>query len=283
MALDYKRLVAMKSEPHRFSYTDRDAMLYALSVGFGTRAEDLPFVYERPVLRTVPSMAVVLASTGLLMQTGVNMTKVLHGAQSLTLHRPLPASAEIVAESRVLEAFDRGTEKGAVLQIETVARSVDDDAPLFTFMMTIVARGDGGFGGSSAAPPKPHLLPDREADREVSLQTRDDQALLYRLNGDRNPLHADPAFAARAGFARPILHGLCSYGIACRAVIATACNYDGDRIKRFDARFSAPAYPGDTLATDLWIDGDVVSFRVRAVERKTTVIDNGLCLLGGAI
>jgi acyl dehydratase len=102
------------------------------------------------------------------------------------------------------------------------------------------------------------------------------------LNGDRNPLHADPAFAARAGFARPILHGLCSYGIACRAVVTKACGYDGDRIKRFDARFSAPAYPGDTLVTDLWIDDDVVSFRVRASERETTVMDNGLCLLGSS-
>ncbi len=269
----------METFPQRFSYTDRDSILYALSVGFGRKPEELPFVYERPVLRTVPTMAVVLASTGLIYKTGVDMTKVLHGEQSLILHRPLPPAAEIIAHSRVLETYDKGLGKGAVLQLETIARLASDNGPLFNFIMTVVARADGGFGGSQASPPAPHALPARVPDAVVALQTREDQALLYRLNGDRNPLHADPAFAARAGFDRPILHGLCSYGIACHAVVSEICRYDADRIRTFDVRFSAPALPGDTIETDLWRDDDVITFRCRSAERNVTIINNGKCTL----
>ncbi len=279
MALDYQHLKSIETPRQTFRYTDREAILYALSVGFGRLPEELPFVFERPALKTVPTMAVVLASTGLLYKTGVDMTKVLHGEQSLVLHRPLPPAAEIVAHSRVVEAYDKGAGKGAVLQLDTIAVLASDNEPLFTTTMTAIARADGGFGGCQSAPPAPHVLPDRSADAIVSLRTRNDQALLYRLNGDRNPLHADPAFAARAGFDRPILHGLCSYGIACRAVVSQACSYDADRIESFAARFSAPAFPGDTIETELWRDGDVVSFRCTAMERKATIINNGKCVL----
>ena len=271
--------MALRTPEQRFAYADREAILYALSVGFGREADELPFVFERPNLRTVPTLAVVIAPTGVIHKTGVDMTKVLHGEQDLVLHRPLPAAAEIVAQSRVVEAFDKGEGKGAVLQLETAARLASDDAPLFTSTMTIVARADGGFGGSQAAPPAPHALPDRPRDEVVGLQTRADQALLYRLNGDRNPLHADPAFALRAGFDRPILHGLCSYGVACRALVKSVCKGDPDRIASFGARFSAPAFPGDTIDTEIWEDAETVSFRCKARERDVVIINNGRCLL----
>lgn len=279
MPIDYQTLMALRTRPQRFSYADREAILYALGVGFGGEPDDLPFVFERPKLQIVPTLAVVITPTGVVHKTGVDMTKVLHGEQNLVLHRPLPPSAEIVAQSRVVEAFDRGEGKGAVLQLETEARLAADDAPLFTSTMTIVARADGGFGGSKATPPAPHALPDRSPEHVVSFRTRTDQALLYRLNGDRNPLHADPAFAARAGFDRPILHGLCSYGVACRALIKSACEGDSDRIAEFSARFSSPAFPGDTIDTEVWRDGQIASFRCRARERDIVIINNGKCVL----
>ena len=277
MPIDYQHLMALRTSPQKFAYADREAILYALSVGFGRSADDLPFVYERPKLKTVPTLAVVIAPTGVIHKTGVDMTKVLHGEQALVLHRPLPPAAEIVAQSRVVEAYDKGEGKGAILLLETAARLASDETPLFTSTMTIVARADGGFGGSRATPGPPHPAPERSPDIVSTLHTREDLALLYRLNGDRNPLHADPAFAARAGFDRPILHGLCSYGIACRAVIKDACDNDPDRIEQFSVRFSAPAFPGDTIETEIWKDGDVVSFRCRAKERDVIIINNGRC------
>jgi acyl dehydratase len=279
VALVYETLRRLESSGHHFRYTDRETMLYALSIGFGPAAGQLPFVYERPALQTVPTMAVVLASTGLLQETGVNMTKVLHGAQALTVHRPLPPAADLIASSRVVEAYDRGPEKGAVLLLETSATLEGEDQALFSSIMTIIARADGGFGGSKDQPPVPHTLPVREPDETISYRTRDDQALLYRLNRDRNPLHADPAFAAKAGFDRPILHGLCSYGIACGAIIKALGGNTNERIKKFEARFSAPAYPGDNIETDLWIENSEISFRSRVPERNAVILNNGRCVL----
>jgi acyl dehydratase len=166
-----------------------------------------------------------------------------------------------------------------VLLLETAARSAVDGAPLFTSTMTIVARGDGGFGGPQGPTSEPHALPKRPPDRTDLLQTRPEAALLYRLNGDRNPLHADPEVAARVGFTRPILHGLATYGIACRAVLRTACDDDADQMQSFDARFSAPVYPGDEIATDIWRDDGVISFRCRVPVRDAVVLNNGRCIL----
>ncbi len=162
---------------------------------------------------------------------------------------------------------------------ETRVRSAADGAPLFTLGSTVFARGDGGFGGPAGSGPEPHRLPERAPDLVVALETRPDQALLYRLSGDRNPLHADPALARRVGFPAPILHGLCTYGTACRAVLQSVCGYDHTRITGFDVRFSSPVYPGETIATELWVDGKIVSFRCRAVVRDVTVINNGKCTL----
>jgi acyl dehydratase len=285
VAISLEALQALEITDMRFAYGERETMLYALSIGMGRDPLDLrelPFVYEGDALQAVPTMAVVLASTGIIRKTGVDFTKVLHGEQRLTLHRRLPVAGELVANSRVAAVYDKGAGKGAVLLLETTARSAADNAPLFTFVMTIMARGDGGFGGPQGSGPEPHQLPDRPPDHIEAFTTRPEAALLYRLNGDRNPLHADPKAASRAGFERPILHGLATYGIACRALLRTACDYDAGRVRAFDARFSAPVYPGDEIVTDIWRDRDVVSFRCRVPGRDAIVLNNGRCLLGAA-
>ena len=192
----------------------------------------------------------------------------------------LPPEGELIASSRVTAAYDKGAGKGAVIYTETIARSAGDGQPMFTLLSSTFARGDGGFGGPAGSGPQPHAIPERRPDRTVVLQTRKDQALFYRLNGDRNPLHADPDLAKRVGFPAPILHGLCTYGIACRAILQSVAAYDSTRITGFDVRFSAPVYPGEAIATDLWIDGNTVSFRCRIPARDdVVVINNGRCML----
>jgi acyl dehydratase len=283
MPLNYDHLMGLKREGDRFRYTDRETMLYAIGIGMGAdplNREELPYVFEQPSLKTVPSMATVLTRIPLLKGCGYDYTKVVHGEQHLTLHRPLPPEGELIASARVTAAYDKGAGKGAVIYTEAVVRSAADGEPMFTLLGSTFARGDGGFGGPAGPGPQPHPVPDRKPDATITLQTRKDQALLYRLNGDRNPLHADPDLAKRVGFPVPILHGLCTYGIACRAILQTVAAYDHTRIAGFDVRFSAPVYPGEAIATDLWVDGAVVSFRCRIPERDdAVVINNGKCTL----
>jgi len=283
MALNYEHLMGLKRAGDRFSYGDRETMLYALGIGMGADPldrDELPYVFEQPRLKTVPSMASVLARVPLLKDCGYDYTKVVHGEQQLELHRPLPPQGDLIADARVTAAFDKGTGKGAVIYTETAARSAADGQPMFTLVSSTFARGDGGFGGPAGPGPQPHAIPARKPDATATLPTRKDQALLYRLSGDRNPLHSDPDLARRVGFKAPILHGLCTYGVACRAILQTVAAYDHTRIRGFDVRFSAPVYPGEAIATDLWVDGRVVSFRCRVPERENVVvINNGRCML----
>jgi acyl dehydratase len=195
------------------------------------------------------------------------------------LYRPLPTAAEMVTNSKVISVQDRGKTRGAAITMVTEARMKRDDTAIYRAESMLIARGDGGCGGTGDPAAVHHRLPDREPDMACDIRTRADQALLYRLCGDFNPLHADPAVAAAAGFERPILHGLCSYGIACRAVLMTICDYDFTLINGFDARFSAAVFPGETLTTEMWQDRNVVSFRCRAKERNVVVLDNGRCTL----
>lgn len=283
MALNYDKLMASAVEDLELRYRDTETMLYAQSIGFGQDpldAKELPFVYEQgSPLRTVPSMASVLVPNMFPPDLGWDFTQVLHAEQRLTLHRPLPAQAEMLVNKRIADVFDRGPKRGAMLLFEAEGRLAKDETAVFTMGTTVIARGDGGFGGKSGSAPPPHRAPRRDPDLSCDLPTRVDQALLFRLNGDRNPLHADPATARRAGFDVPILHGLCTYGVACRAIMKTICDYDETLIREFDARFSAPVMPGDTIRTNMWQDGPVVSFQCVAVERDVVVLRNGKCTL----
>ncbi|HEY1781178.1 MAG TPA: MaoC/PaaZ C-terminal domain-containing protein [Roseiarcus sp.] len=283
MPISYPAILELKSEPETVVWKDKDAMLYALGIGLGSdplNAEELPFVYENG-LKAVPTLATVLTMTAgysrLMAQSGINFARVVHGEQAVELHRPLPPEGEAAISHRVAAVYDKG-EKGAILIVETSMTGKDGDA-LATLRWAIFARADGGFGGGSEAEAAPHPIPGRPADLSIDIPTRPDQALLYRLNGDRNPLHADPAFAKMVGFPRPILHGLCTFGITCRAVLQAYTDFDPARIKAHQARFSAPVFPGETVTVDLWRDGDTVSFEARVKDRQAVVIKNGKSVL----
>ncbi len=293
MAIYYPDILDQKSPPRTFSYSDKDVMLYALGIGLGAdpmNEAELAFVYERG-LKVVPTAATVLAA-GARARAGeaateqkpghrvsqLNFLMVVHGEQKVELHKPLPASGSFTAESRTLGAFDKGKDKGAVVINETVWTD-ESGEKIATLTGSTFARGDGGFGGPSEGAPEPHPVPTRTADLSLDFATRPDQALIYRLNGDRNPLHSDPEVARRAGFDRPIHHGLCTNGITCRAVLAGITDYDPQSIASHQARFSAPVIPGDVITVDLWRDDKVISFEARVKARGVTVIKNGKTVL----
>ncbi|HVZ91765.1 MAG TPA: MaoC/PaaZ C-terminal domain-containing protein [Rhizomicrobium sp.] len=282
MPIVYDELMQAKSLGQTASYTDRDTMLYALGVGFmrdPMNADELKFVYENN-LQTVPTMATVIGwgRSSTLARAGINYLMVVHGEQRLAMHKPLPSAAEVVFDERVTGVFDKGKDKGAIIVTERTIREKDGEK-LCTLSATIFARGDGGFGGPKEGAPEPHPIPARAPDLSHECDTRPDQAFLYALSGDRNPLHRDPSIARMAGFPRPILHGLCTYGTACRAIVSTVCKYDATKIAGFDVRMSAPVFPGETIVTEMWIDGPIVSFRCRLKEREAIVINNGKCTL----
>ena len=282
MPLNYDALMGTRMADKPTHYGDKDGMLYALGVGFGSDPMDeneLPYVFENRSQKVVPTMASVLTPGDLLSDCGWDYSLMVLGEQKLELFRPLPAKGRLLTDSRVVSVFDKGPDIGAVIAVESEVRLAKDDTALFTVGSTVIARGDGGFGGPTGKGPEPHKLPNREPDMNCDLETRADQALLFRLCRDRNPLHADPSLARQAGFERPILHGLCTYGIACRAILKTICDYDFTLISGFNVRFTAPVYPGETITTEMWQDRNVVSFRCRVKERDTIVIDNGMCTL----
>ncbi len=282
MALNHDKLMSLKRTGDRFSYTDRETMLYAIGIGMGRDPYDeneLAYTFEKSKLKTVASMATVIQRVPLLKDCGYDYSKVVHGEQRLTLHKPLEPEGEVLVDTRVTEAYDKGPGKGAIIYTETATRDAKTNQPLYTLLSTTFARGDGGYGGPSGQGPAAHELPTRKPDHTAAAETRIDQALLYRLCGDRNPLHADPELAKRVGFPVPILHGLCTYGTACRTILKEVAKYDHTKIRGFDVRFSSPVYPGETVLTDMWIDGNVVSFRCRLKERDVTVINNGKCTM----
>ena len=270
--------------PVEQAYTTKDCIVYALGVGFGedpTHRAELPFVFEEPVLKVVPSIAAVLASPGFWARnpdTGVDWRRFLHAEQEVILHRPLAPEARVRATTEVKRIIDKGPSKGALIFLERVLR--DDFGDLATVRVVNFARGNGGCGGDSGPQPAPHGLPSGPA--ETVFETRIDPraALFYRLSGDPNPLHVDPDIAAAAGFDRPILHGLCSFGIATRAVLARYCDYDPTRIRAMKLRFSTPVYPGEVLRFEMWRDGAVVSFRAMVPDRDVTALDHGRAEIG---
>jgi acyl dehydratase len=240
---------------------------------------ELTFVYEA-ALKAVPTFATVVAwdAAPRLASAGIDTRMTVHGEQSIQMHQPIPASGEVSADSWVTAVYDKGP-KGAVIMTTTVLTDIASGKKIVTLGASLFARADGGFGGPAEGQPEPHSVPIRPSDLSMDFQTRPDQALLYRLLGDRNPLHADPTTARRAGFSRPILHGLCTYGLTCRAVLQGFADYRPDRIKSHAARFSAPVYPGETITIDMWRDDTVVSFVARVKDRNATVVTNGKTVL----
>lgn len=280
MAIDYDKLMNWPFEEVVQSYTERDTILYALWLGLNMDPLDtaqLRFTYEEN-LAALPSMAVVLATPGFWVkdpEAGIDWVRVLHGEQGLEIHNPLPAAATVTATTRITEIIDKGADRGAlILQERTVTDQATGKA-LATLTSTTFGRGDGGFGGPTEGGRPVHQLPEREPDETCDLATLPQAALIYRLSGDYNPLHADPEVARSANFEAPILHGLCTLGVASHAILRTQCGYDPARFKSLSLRFSAPVYPGETIRTEMWRDGDVVSFRARVVERDVVVLNNG--------
>jgi acyl dehydratase len=281
MTIDADKLRDWKIADVEHRYSTRDTILYALGLGYGADPLDeaqLKFVYERR-LSVLPSMAVVLGYPGFWLgdpATGVAWKKVLHGEQGFEVFRPIPSEGTVVGRSRVTGLFDKGKDRGAVLLSE---RDVVDKASgelLCRLTSTTMLRGDGGFGGEAGQLPKPHTLPERPSDRVERTETSRQAALIYRLSGDYNPLHADPEVARNAGFEQPILHGLCTFGIVCRALVGAVCENDPTRLRKMQVRFSAPVFPGETIVTEVWKDAaNVVSFRAVAAQRKIVVINNG--------
>ena len=286
MALSYDQLSALKNLGQKYSYSDREVMLYAYGIGLGGDPMDekqLAFVNEayftdRP-LKVVPTFASVAACGSGPGEMHLNKVMVVDGERDITFHTPMPVAANITADSSVLGVFDKGKDKGLVIRHQTVLKD-EKGAQLATLVASRFARGDGGIGGPSEGQPEPHQVPSRAPDKSIDITTRPDQALVYRLCGDRNPLHSDPEFAKRAGFPRPILHGMCTYGITCRGVLQTYADYDASAFKRHAVRFSSPVYPGETVSMDLWKDGNVISFEAKVKARGVTVIKNGRTELG---
>jgi len=227
MPINYDELMALKNLDQKFAYGDREVMLYACGIGMGANPMDeqeLAFVNEaaavpRP-LKVVPTFASVAAWGATPGEMNLNRVMVVDGERDITFHRPLAVAANLLVDSRVLAVFDKGKDKGAVIRHQTVLKN-EKGQELATLLASRFARGDGGFGGPSNGQPEPHQVPTRGPDKSVDIPTRADQALIYRLCGDRNPLHSDPEFARRAGFPKPILHGMCTFGITCRGILQT--------------------------------------------------------------
>jgi acyl dehydratase len=272
--------VGTRSEPARRAWSSKDALIYALGVGAGAAdpLAELEFTTENTndtPQRALPTIAVVLGPLGGAFGAigSFNPAMLVHGEQGITLHREIPVEGELEAVSEITGIYDKG--KGAVVVTESKATLVDSGEPLFDTRMSAFIRGEGGWGGDRGPSGTPNAAPERDPDHSVVVQTRHDQALVYRLSGDRNPLHSDPSFAAMGGFDRPILHGLCTYGFTGRALLHELCGSDPARFKGMDARFSSPVMPGESLTVKAWLDGDGSAIFQTCGQDGRIVIDAG--------
>ncbi|WP_252374510.1 MaoC/PaaZ C-terminal domain-containing protein [Hydrogenophaga sp. 2FB] len=275
----------------RQRYEARDTIVYALGVGAAQGADawdeqHLRFVYEDR-LQALPTMCAMLCDPGFWMRepdTGLDWQRLVHGEQSMQWLRPLPPAGEVIGRNRVLRVEDRGPDRGAAFVVERELCDADTGACWVRSWMTVIARGDGGFSpasgpllrlGADALAPLPPL-PDRPADRALIRATATHQPLLYRLSADLNPLHADPAVARQAGFERPIMHGMCTFGLLGMLLVSEFCDFEAHRLTEMRARFSAPLYPGETLRCEFWQEAGTVQFRGTAIERDVVVLDRGV-------
>ena len=283
MALNYERIMAYRPADIAVSYGTRDCILYALAIGIGMDPLDpgaLKFVYERASLVAFPTMAVVLGWPGRMTDPafGVDERLVVAGDLKVTLHRPLASMARLVSRPRVKEVIDKGPGNAAII-LNTRDLSTEDGTLVATVDSSTFARKHGGFGGKVTETPSPPAVPQTPPPITCDLPTPPNLALLYRLTGDENPLHADPERAKVAGFDRPILHGAASFGVAAHAVLRSAADYRPERLASIEARFSKPVFPGDTIRTEIWPQGDRVAFQCRVPSRDAVVLSNGLAIL----
>lgn len=290
MTLDYRRLKSWPFGVIEHTYTEKDTMLYALGIGLGTDPLDerqLRFVYEQQ-LQAMPTQAVVLGFPGFWAKhpdSTIDWVRLVLGSHSLRIHRALQPRGTVIAHNAVTRVVDKGAGKGALVVTERQLVDKDTGEPLATIEQLAFCRGDGGYSAPSTAypegqpsdpsPPGPSPVPETVPEITCDLVTRPESALLYRLSADFNPLHADPKIAGAAGFTRPILHGLATYGVACHAVLRSCCDYRPERLTALSARFAAPVYPGETIRTEIWPGGKHASFRARVIERDVIVLDNG--------
>jgi len=278
--IDHRELVGRLVDERTTTYRVEDTILYALATGFGFEPCDPPqlqFVYEEG-LAALPCMSLVLAYPGFWLKRPeyqVDWPRVLHAEEAFEIHRPLPVAGTVTGRTTVTAIIDRGADKGAFIESTKEVRNAADGSLLATVHSTSLARGDGGFDGPTGPRAAAVELPQRAPDLVCELPSLPQQALLYRLCGDFNPLHADPAVARAGGFERPILHGRCTMAIAHHALIRACCGYDAGRLRAMRVRFTAPFYPGETLRTRIWRDGDTAFFDAQSVERGVTVLGHG--------
>lgn len=277
MPIDREKALGARLPEATSTWDERDVILYHLGLGAGnppTDANELTYTYEGN-LKVLPTFGTtlpfeMLAHLGAVDGLDFNFAMLLHGEQSITMHRAIPTTGSLTHHGSVAEIWDKG--KGALVVLEVVSTTPDGDA-LFTNRYSVFLRGEGGFGGPSG-PSAGRTAPERDADLVVESPTLAQQALLYRLSGDRNPLHADPNFAALGGFDRPILHGLCSFGIVCKAAVDSALEGAVDEVAQFEGRFTGVVFPGETLVTELWHENDGMVLRATTRERGEPVLAN---------
>jgi acyl dehydratase len=281
MAIDPNKARGARLPDGKASYTKDQVILYHLGLGAGVPATDpreLEYTYEKN-LKVLPSFAVI-PSFGSMVGIGnvpglqFNWAMLLHGEQEVILHRPLPVEAKLATGAHIPEIYDKG--KAALVILETTAKDEASGQPLWTNRYSMFIRGEGGFGGDSG-PKVGNAAPERAPDGTVVRKTLEQQALLYRLSGDKNPLHADPEFAKLGGFDKPIIHGLCSYGIACKAIVDDVLGGDVTRVARYQARFAGVAFPGETYRIQYWKDGAKrILLEAESVERNAKIISNAV-------
>jgi len=278
--INYDKLVNWPFPEIEQKLTRRDAILYALGIGFGADPLDrkqLQFVYEKDLL-TVPSMATILCYPGFWLSnpaTGVNFRRIVNGGTRFTVYRPLPCEGTFVCVPRVIDVYDKGQGKAAIVHVE---RRIYDKAggDLVCAVVTRhICRADGGCGGNTRMPEEVGSPPQTAPDLSVETATARNLALIYRLSGDYNPLHIDPDVAQAAGFQEPILHGLGTLGVATHALLKAVCDYDPARLSSVDVRYTSPVIPGDLIRTDIWCRDSALQFRCVVPARNVTVLDNG--------
>ena len=263
------------------SYSWRECVLYALGIGIGLDPmdeSDLPFVDETR-LKVHPSMVNVLGYPGFWQKNpifGLDWMKTVHGEHSIRIHHPIPHEAQVEGVSRIVDLIDKGEGKGALIYVEREIRDAQNSTLFATVYQTVFCRGDGGFGGPAKAQLAPKPMPQRAPDSRISLPTSPQTALVYRLSGDFNLLHASPSVARAAGFERPILHGLATFGISCHGLMKLLCDSDPTSVRAMGGRFSSPVYPGETLEVEVWRESQgMATFRTTVPQRGVVVMNNG--------